>query len=152
MKPIIAEWVEKAEGDFRSAQREQRVRVRPNPDLVCFLCQQCAEKYLKALLVETDTRFSKTHDLLALLKLVLSIAPFLASLRDKLEPLNDYAVEFRYPSETATKAEAKTALVNCRAVRKEVRKRLGLDEPPSAQMNLRIRERRAHYKVQPKRR
>jgi HEPN domain-containing protein len=103
MKPITGEWVEKAEGDFRSAQREQRVRVRPNPDLVCFLCQQCAEKYLKALLVETDTRFSKTHDLLALLKLVLPIAPFLSSFRDKLEPLNDYAVEFRYPSETATR-------------------------------------------------
>ena len=150
MKPITAEWVEKAEGDFRSAQREQRVRVNPNPDLVCFLCQQCAEKYLKALLVETATRFSKTHDLLALLKLILPIAPVLASFRDKLEPLNDYAVEFRYPSETATREEAKTALVNCRAVRREVRKCLGLDGPPSAQMNLQIKEPRVRYRVRRK--
>lgn len=152
MKPITAEWVEKAEGDFRSAQREQRVRVCPNPDLVCFLCQQCAEKYLKALLVETDTRFSKTHDLLALLKLVLPIAPFLASFRDKLEPLNDYAVEFRYPSETATREEAKTALANCRAVRNEIRKCLGLDEPPSAQLNLRVTEKRARYRTRTRKR
>ena len=147
MKPITAEWVEKAEGDFCSAQREQRVRVHPNPDLVCFLCQQCSEKYLKALLVETDTRFSKTHDLLALLKLILPVAPSLAPLRGKLEPLNDYAVEFRYPSETATKEEAKTALANCRAVRKEVRRMLGLEGPPSAQLNLQIKERRARYRT-----
>ena len=152
MKPITAEWVEKAEGDFRSAQREQRVRVHPNPDLVCFLCQQCAEKYLKALLVEMETRFSKTHDLLALLKLVLPVAPVLASLRDKLEPLNDYAVEFRYPSETATREEAKAALANCLAVRKETRKCLGLDGPPSAQLHLRVTEKRARYRTRSRKR
>ncbi len=36
MKAATAEWVEKAEADFRSAQRELRVRSRPNHDLVCF--------------------------------------------------------------------------------------------------------------------
>ena len=47
MKPITGEWVEKAEADVRSARRELRVRDHPNYDLVCFLSQQCAEKYLK---------------------------------------------------------------------------------------------------------
>jgi len=65
MKPITGEWIEKAEADFRSAQRELRVRDHPNYDLVCFLSQQCAEKYLKARLVEAGISFPKTHDLVA---------------------------------------------------------------------------------------
>jgi HEPN domain-containing protein len=50
MKPLTSEWVEKAEGDFATAKREIRVRKTPNFDAVCFHAQQCAEKYLKALL------------------------------------------------------------------------------------------------------
>ena len=152
MKPVTAEWVEKAEEDYAAALYLSRKRKPPVPGIVCFHCQQCAEKYLKALLVETGIRFPKTHDLLALLKLFATVAPFLVSFREKLEPLNDYAVEFRYPSESATKEDAKLALTNCRAVRKEIRKVLGLDGPPSTQMNLRIKEKRMRYKVRRKKR
>ena len=146
MKPVTAEWVEKAEEDYATAVYLSRKRKSAVPSIVCFHCQQCAEKYLKALLVEAGIRFPKTHDLLALLKLLAPVAPFLVSFREKLELLNDYAVEFRYPSESATKTEARTALANCRATREVVRRGLGLDKSPSEQMNLRIRERRARYK------
>jgi HEPN domain-containing protein len=54
MKPLTSEWVEKAEWDFATANREIRVRKSPNFDAVCFHAQQCAEKYLKALLQEAD--------------------------------------------------------------------------------------------------
>jgi HEPN domain-containing protein len=150
MKPITREWVEKAEGDFRSARRELRVRSHPNHDLVCFLSQQCAEKYLKAQLVEAGISFPKTHDLVALLKMLLPVEPLLASVRCNVDGLTDYAVEFRYPSESATKEEARAALADCHAVRMETRKILGVDEPPSAQMSLRIKEKRGRYKVRRK--
>ena len=52
MKPLTREWVEKGEGDRSTARRELRVRKSPNFDAVCFHAQQCAEKYLKALLQE----------------------------------------------------------------------------------------------------
>jgi HEPN domain-containing protein len=152
MRPITAEWVSKAEEDYTAALYLSRKRKSSIPDIVCFHCQQCAEKYLKALLMEAEVRFPKTHDLLALLKLVAPVVPFLLSFHERLERMNDYAVEFRYPSESATKEEARIALANCRALRKEIRKILGLDEPPSAQMNLRIKEKPARYKVQRKRR
>lgn len=42
MKPITAEWVEKAEGDFATARRELEINVNPNFDAVCFHAQQCA--------------------------------------------------------------------------------------------------------------
>ena len=52
MKLITQEWVEKAEGDWTSAGREVLVQDNPNYDLICFLCQQCVEKYLKGNLQE----------------------------------------------------------------------------------------------------
>ena len=66
MKPLTSEWVEKAEGDFATAEREIRVRKTPNFDAVCFHAQQCTEKYLKALLQEADLPFGKTHHLISL--------------------------------------------------------------------------------------
>lgn len=69
MKPITQEWVNKAEGDFATAQRELQVQHMPNYDAVCFHAQQCIEKYLKAYLQEENIAFTKTHDLSVLLNL-----------------------------------------------------------------------------------
>ena len=63
MRPETAEWVAKAEADFASMRRETSVDQSPNYDLICFLAQQCVEKYLKALLCEEGIAFPKTHDL-----------------------------------------------------------------------------------------
>ena len=51
MNELTVEWMEKAEGDYATAERELRARRRPNYDAVCFHAQQAAEKYLKAFLV-----------------------------------------------------------------------------------------------------
>ena len=75
MKPITHEWIEKAEADFATAERELRARKKPNYDAVCFHSQQCAEKYLKARLQEAEVVFGRTHDLLALLDLTLRVEP-----------------------------------------------------------------------------
>ena len=40
MTPLTREWVEKAEGDFRSMNRELRARKDPNFDAACFHAQQ----------------------------------------------------------------------------------------------------------------
>jgi len=52
MKPETMEWVDKADADLDTAKREATVVESPNYDAVCFHAQQCAEKYLKAVLVE----------------------------------------------------------------------------------------------------
>ena len=44
MPPEIKEWIDKAEADWATAQREFRVRRRTNFDAVCFHSQQLAEK------------------------------------------------------------------------------------------------------------
>ena len=58
MNPLTSEWIEKAEGDLLTAEREYRARNRPNYDAVCFHAQQTAEKYLKAWLQEADKAIS----------------------------------------------------------------------------------------------
>jgi len=73
MNPITLEWVAKAEGDFATAERELNVEDNPNYDAVCFHAQQCAEKYLKARLQESDIPFGKTHVLTLLLDLALGV-------------------------------------------------------------------------------
>ncbi len=106
MQPATTEWVAKAEGDFTTACREYRARKCPNYDAACFHSQQCAEKYLKALLQEDNHAFDKTHDLVRLLSL-LSPTIGLAALRGNLAMLSAAAVEYRYPGEFATRETAK---------------------------------------------
>jgi HEPN domain-containing protein len=126
MKTITLEWISKAEGDWSLAQREIRARKNPTYDAVCFHAQQCAEKYLKARLEEDGIAFSKTHNLVALLALTLPVEPIWIVLHPRLNALNSFAVVYRYPGASATKAEAKDALKDCREVRRLVRQALGL--------------------------
>ena len=70
MKKLTTEWIQKAEGDFITARREHAAKENPNYDAACFHAQQCAEKYLKARLVEAEIDFSKTHDLTMLLNII----------------------------------------------------------------------------------
>ena len=60
---VTREWVTKAESDLRAAVYLLDPRVEQPTEAVCFHAQQCAEKYVKALLVFRGTDFLKTHDL-----------------------------------------------------------------------------------------
>lgn len=128
MKPLVKEWVVKAEGDFVTARRELRARKSPNYDAACFHAQQCAEKYLKALLQENTIEFGRTHNLTALLDRVVTVYPLLEVLRPSLTALNIFAVDFRYPGESADQELAVKATNLCREVRKVIRKVLRLKE------------------------
>lgn len=49
MKQATIEWIERAEGEWKVAQREMQV-ADPVWNVISSLAHQCAEKYLKALL------------------------------------------------------------------------------------------------------
>jgi len=124
MKPITQEWVNKAEGDFATAQRELQVQQSANYDAVCFHSQQCAEKYLKACLQEAAIAFGKTHDLTTLLDLLLPLEPDWDTLRPTLDALTTYAVEFRYPGASANQPLADQAFQDCCQIRQITRQHL----------------------------
>jgi len=126
MKPLADEWVSKAEGDFAIVERESRARKNPSYDGICFHAQQCAEKYLKARLCQAGIHITKVHDLPILLQKVLVVEPLWESYRTDLTYLSDFAVNFRYPGESADRSTALHARFLCRSFRKAARQSLEL--------------------------
>jgi len=120
------EWIEKAETDHESARVLILHRRRPVPDAVCFHCQQCAEKYLKAFLVHHGSPPPRTHDLKNLLLLCLPYDGSLVRLATPLDRLNLYSVDMRYPGTSATVAEARAARITLRQIRTKLRTAMGL--------------------------
>jgi HEPN domain-containing protein len=127
MKPLTAEWVAKAEGDFATMERESHVVESPNFEAVCFHAPQCAEKYLKARLCEAAVAFGKVHDLVALLECVLDIEPLWEEYRENLAYLSAFAVTVRYPGDSADQDCALDAQRRCGAFRTAARRALGLE-------------------------
>jgi HEPN domain-containing protein len=125
MKRGTRAWVRKAEGDWRVAVREA-AEVDPVRDVVCFHCQQCAEKYLKALLHELGLFIPKVHDLDQLLADLLPQENSLKVLKPRLVILSRYAVVYRYPGFSTSTREMRGALRHAERVRLKVRTILGL--------------------------
>jgi HEPN domain-containing protein len=129
MKPAARDWIRCAEEDYEVAAALLRRRGKTPANTIGFHCQQCVEKYLKALLEEASLGVPKTHDLVALLQLLLPIEPLLVSFAPALRGLNDYAVKFRYPGQVLSRADALQAIKDCRGLRREIRQSLGLPGP-----------------------
>ncbi len=130
MKPLTAEWIDKAESDFAVMTRESRVRKHPAFDVVCFHAQQCIEKYLKARLCEADFEAGRLHDLVALLDRVLACEPLWEVFRADCAYLSDFAVAYRYPGESSSREQARDAVKRCRRIRLVARQSMGVREDP----------------------
>jgi HEPN domain-containing protein len=124
MKPETADWIEKAEGDWKVARRELAA-ADPVWHVVCFLAQQCAEKYFKASLEEANLAYSKTHDLVVLLGQTKGLLPELEATRQTLAELTTFGVAARYPGIRADAEAAHTAVAAAEVVRTAIRARLG---------------------------
>jgi HEPN domain-containing protein len=124
MNAQIKEWVAKADGDCVSALREYRARKQPNYDSACFHAQQCIEKYLKAVLIKKRITFAKVHDLEVLLDLCLPAYPLWEPMREEMQLLTQYAVQFRYPGESADKEEARQAIAAMKRVLADIQRAL----------------------------
>ncbi len=125
MKKTTREWVKKAEQDYLFAEQGSRSKI-PVHDGVCFHCQQCAEKYLKALMEELGFPVPKIHNLVLLLITLAPYYPALRSLRRGLVFLSDFAVDIRYPGNRASKRQAVAALRWAGRVRTPARALLGI--------------------------
>jgi HEPN domain-containing protein len=116
-------WVARAEEDYALARSSLR-RRNPLTYGATFHAQQCAEKYLKAILVARGQAFPKIHDLAALSDLCLQNGIVVPVDQDSLQRLAAFAVQVRYPGEQPTPDEAREAIRTARMVRRFARKRL----------------------------
>jgi HEPN domain-containing protein len=118
-------WVAHAEEDFTLARAALK-RKQPLAFGACFHAQQCAEKYIKALLISKGADFPKTHDLLMLSNLCSSNGILLEIDPKHLNTLTDYAFRTRYPGNDPTAEDAKEAIELAKMVRSLARRFLGL--------------------------
>jgi len=123
----IDEWAKKAEDNYISALTLARRRRNPVPDVICNQCQQCAEKYLKALLVRHQVSFPKIHDLIQLEELDAQVEPDVRLVHSSLAALNPYGIDIRYHGLDAAPADAREAVKAVKQVRRFVRSRLGFN-------------------------
>lgn len=128
------EWLDFAEMDYRSARF--LMLMRPVPlEIICYHCEQTAEKMLKGFLVYHDVDVPKTHDLSMLCELCNSIAPEFSEISGICMDLSPYAVQVRYPFHIELEErDMQSALNDCEAVRDFINERLKLEPVLSIQM------------------
>lgn len=97
MDKHTAEWIEYAKRDLESAK--YLTTMRPAPfEIICYLCQQSAEKALKSLLIARKRPLLRIHDLTMIQHDLIKIFPKLSEVRDQCIDLADYSANIRYPA------------------------------------------------------
>ena len=96
---LVQEWYRFAMMDLTAAEALNQY-VHPKPlEIICYHCQQSAEKMLKGFLVSNLVEPPKTHDLQHLCEMCIEIDNSFESLKEICKDLNPYGVQPRYPNE-----------------------------------------------------
>jgi HEPN domain-containing protein len=120
------EWVARAEEDYRAVLALDPTDL---PAIVCYHAQQCAEKYLKAMLVLHGEEPPRVHDLIELSDWVEKVEPCIGEVSEHLHELTPYSVSVRYPGMHVTPEDAKIAREVVTDLRAHLRKLLVLERP-----------------------
>ena len=122
-KEELRQWLEKANNDLKVAEHLS-ITHHPTPDeIICFHCQQSAEKYLKTFIFYNNIEPEKTHDLEELLNVCINFKAEFSTLLTKVTRLTKYGVLPRYPNELKiTDEDMKAALNYAKSVQEFVLK------------------------------
>jgi HEPN domain-containing protein len=131
MEPLTREWVDKADADAVAFEHLFGLGDPRLADVIAFHAQQCAEKYLKAVLQQSRQSVPRNHDLSVLLDLAVASASGRETWRADLDFLADFAVGVRYPGLSTDWDTAAEAVARARRFRAAARQALGLGNPPS---------------------
>jgi len=120
---LLQEWLDKGNNDLRSAEYLSTMQY-PTPDeIICYLCQQSAEKYLKSFLVLNDIEPPRIHHLKELMEMCGQLNNNFYVLLPQLDILKVYAVLPSYPNELGiTNEHVKIAIKYAKIVQEFVLK------------------------------
>ena len=92
---IVKEWIDFASKDLESAKHLFNT-MHPQPfEIICYHCQQSAEKIIKAIHISQNKPLVKTHDLGFLIDTINSPVP--QEIIQDCDALNIYGIKARYP-------------------------------------------------------
>ena len=113
---MSSEWLEMAEMDLGAA--EYLLGMRPIPiEIICYHCEQAAEKLLKGALIYLQIDPPKTHDLIQLCKLCSASDERFSQLSEACIELTPYGVQVRYPSNLELdESDMECALRECKRI------------------------------------
>ncbi|KUO73947.1 MAG: DNA-binding protein [Clostridia bacterium BRH_c25] len=95
---IVKEWLDFANRDISSAR--YLLGMNPVPlEIVCYHCEQAAEKALKGYLILQDYEPPRTHDLRLLCKMCADIDKTFDTISQSCVNLTPYGIQPRYPFE-----------------------------------------------------
>lgn len=94
---LVMNWINKADHDLGSAKIIY-LHLPDYFDTIAFHCQQAVEKYIKAILVQREIVFDRSHDLIYLLELLPEVIQVTTEQFRKAASLNGLSVQIRYPN------------------------------------------------------
>ena len=97
-KELVAEWLRFADDDIDTVLLLKEMRPQ-HFEIICYHCEQAAEKYLKGFLVSKDQMPPKTHDLTNLCNLCSEYDNDFINLLLQCSYLKQFGVQPRYPKE-----------------------------------------------------
>lgn len=114
------EWQRLADMDLKTAVYLKKMKPLP-VEIICYHCQQSAEKHLKGYLVLWEVVPPKMHDLDELCKLCIKYSDSFNIISDVCSDLTVYGVQPRYPMELVIDADnMKQAIDSAKKVMKFV--------------------------------
>ena len=93
----VRTWITYSDNDAEAVRQLSSFHP-PQIEIICYLCQQSAEKILKSFLVYSDIKPIKTHDLELLRDECEKIDEQFTEITSECARLNDYSSQPRYPS------------------------------------------------------
>ena len=113
----VQEWLEVADRDFDSALILNEA-MRRHFEVICYLCAQASEKYLKGYLVYNDIVPKKTHDLRHLNIDCSEIYNDFQNVYDECIFLTKFATDIRYPNKyEVTESDVNRAIAAVEKIR-----------------------------------
>ena len=107
----VDEWIVVADRDFFSANYLMSAYPKPL-EVICYLCAQAIEKYLKSYLVYNDIIPDKTHNLVVLLNQCISIDTSFSTCRNECRIINKFNNKIRYPKSISVTEEETRYVIN----------------------------------------
>ena len=90
-------WFKYAENDLEAA-KILSLQVKPKYEIICYHCQQSAEKVLKGFIASKNGKLQKTHDLVVLCETCANWDPNFEKIIVNCSDLTIYSSEARYPN------------------------------------------------------
>ena len=117
-RELVHEWFRFANMDLDLAKHTLETMYPPPLEIICYHCQQAAEKFIKGVIISFDIEVEKTHDLSKLLNTLVPLTDIPDTFMESAERLTMFGIRVRYPNELPVdETQTKLAIVQAENIK-----------------------------------